>query len=72
MSPTDPKDVEVTPARTEARDGRASYGGLLRGKRAVVTGVANDRSIAWSIAEAFHREGAIPGGGGLAPPPRFG
>jgi len=27
------------------------------GKRALVTGVANERSIAWAIAEAFHREG---------------
>jgi len=35
-----------------------SLGGLLKGKRAVITGVANDRSIAWSIAQAFHREGA--------------
>jgi enoyl-[acyl-carrier protein] reductase I len=35
-----------------------SLGGLMRGKRVLVTGVANDRSIAWSIAEAFHREGA--------------
>jgi enoyl-[acyl-carrier protein] reductase I len=35
-----------------------SLGGLLRGKRALVTGVANDRSIAWAIAEAFHAAGA--------------
>ncbi|MGB8933227.1 MAG: enoyl-ACP reductase [Anaeromyxobacteraceae bacterium] len=35
-----------------------SLGGLLKGKRAVITGVANDRSIAWAIAQAFHREGA--------------
>ena len=35
-----------------------SLGGLLKGKRALVTGVANDRSIAWAIAQAFHREGA--------------
>jgi enoyl-[acyl-carrier protein] reductase I len=35
-----------------------SLGGLLKGKRALVTGVANDRSIAWAIAEAFHAEGA--------------
>lgn len=35
-----------------------SLGGLLKGKRALVTGVANDRSLAWAIAEAFHREGA--------------
>ncbi len=33
-------------------------GGILRGKRALITGVANDRSIAWAIAEAFHAEGA--------------
>jgi enoyl-[acyl-carrier protein] reductase I len=32
--------------------------GLLSGKRALVLGVANDKSIAWSIAQAFHREGA--------------
>jgi enoyl-[acyl-carrier protein] reductase I len=30
----------------------------MAGKRALITGVANDRSIAWAIAEAFHREGA--------------
>jgi enoyl-[acyl-carrier protein] reductase I len=40
-----------------SNDGRISLGGLLRGKRALVTGVANDRSIAWAIAEAFHAEG---------------
>lgn len=37
---------------------KISLGGLLKGKRALVTGVANDRSIAWAIAEAFHAEGA--------------
>ncbi len=58
MSPIDPKDVEVTRARMEADDVRASYGGLMRGKRAVITGVANDRSIAWAIAQGFHAEGA--------------
>ena len=35
-----------------------SLGGLLKGKRAVITGVANDRSLAWAIAQAFHAEGA--------------
>lgn len=29
----------------------------MKGKRALVVGVANERSIAWSIAEALHREG---------------
>jgi enoyl-[acyl-carrier protein] reductase I len=42
---------------SDVTDGRISLGGLLRGKRALVTGVANDRSIAWAIAEAFHAEG---------------
>ncbi len=32
--------------------------GLLSGKRALITGVASERSIATGIAEAFHREGA--------------
>jgi len=31
---------------------------LLQGKRALIMGVANNRSIAWGIARAFHREGA--------------
>jgi enoyl-[acyl-carrier protein] reductase I len=31
---------------------------LLEGRRAVIFGVANDRSIAWAIAEALHAEGA--------------
>jgi enoyl-[acyl-carrier protein] reductase I len=30
----------------------------MQGKRAFVTGVANDRSIAWAIAEQFHAQGA--------------
>ena len=32
--------------------------GLLQGKKALVLGVANKRSIAWGIATAFQREGA--------------
>lgn len=32
---------------------------LLEGKRALIMGVANNRSIAWGIARAFHREGAV-------------
>jgi len=32
--------------------------GFLAGKKALITGVASDRSIATGIAEAFHREGA--------------
>ena len=32
--------------------------GLMQGKRGLVMGVANDRSIAWGIARALHAEGA--------------
>ena len=32
--------------------------GLLDGKKALIFGVANKRSIAWGIATAFQREGA--------------
>ncbi|MDQ5769733.1 enoyl-ACP reductase FabI [Thiothrix subterranea] len=32
--------------------------GFLTGKRALITGVASDRSIAYGIAQAIHREGA--------------
>ncbi len=35
--------------------------GLLEGKTAIVFGLANDRSIAWGILQAFHREGATLG-----------
>jgi enoyl-[acyl-carrier protein] reductase I len=58
MSNIDPRDAENTPAGTEAGGALPSLGGLMRGKRVLVTGVANDRSIAWAIAQAFHREGA--------------
>lgn len=32
--------------------------GLMSGKRGVVFGVANDRSIAWGISQKLHQEGA--------------
>jgi enoyl-[acyl-carrier protein] reductase I len=32
--------------------------GLLAGKRALIVGVATDRSIAWGIAQAMHAQGA--------------
>ena len=35
--------------------------GLLSGKTALIFGLANDRSIAWGISQAFHREGATLG-----------
>jgi enoyl-[acyl-carrier protein] reductase I len=58
MSPIDPKDVQLTQAKMEVDDARLSLGGLMKGKRALITGVANDRSIAWAIAQALHAEGA--------------
>ena len=33
-------------------------GELMRGKRGLVMGVANDKSIAWGIAKALAAEGA--------------
>ena len=32
--------------------------GFLQGKRALIVGAASDRSIAWGLAKAMHREGA--------------
>jgi len=32
--------------------------GFMQGKRALIVGVASERSIAWGIAHAMHREGA--------------
>jgi enoyl-[acyl-carrier protein] reductase I len=36
----------------------AEAAGLLRGKRGLIVGVANSRSIAWGIAKAAHAQGA--------------
>ncbi len=35
--------------------------GLLEGKKALILGVANNKSIAYGIAKAFYREGAVLG-----------
>jgi enoyl-[acyl-carrier protein] reductase I len=35
--------------------------GLMSGKKALIFGVANERSIAWGITKAFHKEGASIG-----------
>ncbi|HET6371124.1 MAG TPA: enoyl-ACP reductase [Nitrospiria bacterium] len=32
--------------------------GLLEGRKGIIFGVANEKSIAWSIAKLFHKEGA--------------
>jgi enoyl-[acyl-carrier protein] reductase I len=36
----------------------AEPGPLMKGKRGLVMGVANDRSIAWGIARVLHGQGA--------------
>ena len=41
--------------------------GLLEGKRALIFGLANDHSIAWGIAQALHREGAVVGFSSVEP-----
>ena len=33
-------------------------GELMKGKRGLIMGVANDHSIAWGISKALHAEGA--------------
>src|SRR5215475_11438212 len=33
-------------------------GGLMEGKRGLIMGLANDRSLAWGIAKALHAQGA--------------
>jgi len=35
-----------------------AFEGLMEGKRGLIMGVANDRSIAWGVAEALHKAGA--------------
>ena len=39
-------------------DGGYPSGTLMRGRRGLVMGVANDHSIAWGIAKAVHAQGA--------------
>ena len=42
--------------------------GLMQGKKGMIFGVANDRSLAWHIAERLHQEGAVMGFTHLPPP----
>jgi enoyl-[acyl-carrier protein] reductase I len=54
--PVDEQAIDNT--RAAAAAGDAAGRQLMTGKRALITGVANERSIAWAIAEAFRRNGA--------------
>lgn len=56
MAPTGRGDMGETRAAAEPDDLLGH--GLMQGKRALITGVANDRSIAWAIAQLFKAEGA--------------
>lgn len=42
----------------DSSPGSPGSGGLLAGRRGLVVGVANKRSLAWGIAQRAHREGA--------------
>jgi enoyl-[acyl-carrier protein] reductase I len=54
---SDDKAAEATRSRAQAKEA-ARPSGLMAGKRVLVTGVANERSIAWAIARIFHQHGA--------------
>jgi enoyl-[acyl-carrier protein] reductase I len=43
---------------SEPRDRRNADMGLMTGKKGIVLGVANDKSIAWGISQKLHQEGA--------------
>src|SRR3569832_505510 len=45
-------------SRCETGRGMAEISGLIRGKRGLIMGVANNRSIAWGIARACREHGA--------------
>ena len=43
---------------SQDRNGMPEVSGLMRGKRGLIMGVANNRSIAWGIARACRDQGA--------------
>ena len=50
--------AQGTTTAASAGSGAGAAGGLMRGKRGLIMGVANDHSIAWGIAKALAAEGA--------------
>lgn len=46
------------PAKIETEEGTIQTGTLMKGKRGLIMGVANDRSIAWGIATQLSAQGA--------------
>ena len=55
MAPTEP---DTRPEQENPEESEAPGHGLLAGRKGLVVGVANNRSIAWGIARRAHREGA--------------
>jgi enoyl-[acyl-carrier protein] reductase I len=45
-------------SKLEEAEGNLMAEGLMAGKRGLIMGVANNRSIAWGIAKALHEQGA--------------
>jgi enoyl-[acyl-carrier protein] reductase I len=43
---------------TAPGDSNMAFEGLMKGKRGLIMGVANNRSIAWGVADALHKAGA--------------
>ena len=54
-SPATPVLKENAPKR---REGVTCMAGLMDGKRGLIMGLANDKSLAWGIAKALHAHGA--------------
>jgi len=50
--------MSVPPLNPTSADAQYSISGLLKGKRGIILGVANNRSIAWGIAKSCHDAGA--------------
>lgn len=51
-------DAGTSPAWRLKEKGTGMTAGLMKGKKGLVMGVANDHSIAWGIAQALHAAGA--------------
>src|SRR5262249_32299849 len=56
--PASARPAPTIPAQRNAHMIDVSSLALLRGKKALVTGIANDQSIAWGCAKAFRAFGA--------------
>lgn len=49
---------EPAEEKAESQGAVPAKGSLMAGKRGLIMGVANDRSIAWGLAESLHAQGA--------------